>query len=698
MNLNSIRDFKAIYARLTRSRSPIVPLLHWAIWLPFIALVSWIIKYAVDFPFFDEWQALGLYLAKWTYGQLTFPELLNQHNESRKFFPRLILLPLARWTGWDTRYEIALSVILIGLSLLGMLRLLRQSFSRTSMVGAIAGIAIFSAVCTPLQYDNLLWGLQMIMFVPPACLIASLGVVNTGWATWQKLLAMLALTIVATLSFANGLVLWIAMGVPLLWLVLRSPRYRSWWILPSWLASFAVTIALYFHRYNKPADSPSLSAGLTMPGNVVKYLLGFLGGPLGSLDLERSQEVGGLLVILFFLGLLGTALYGWQVMRSGSPSAVVASGDFTPDQPDSLQPDRSQDQTPFQGQNNGQNWDWFRPFLPWVTFGFYSFTSGSIAAIGRVGFGLEQSMAARYVTVSTYFSVGLIGLIATLVYSSLQHPQLLPRDGGSLSRVFPPTPGINQRRSPGVRSPWKRKSAWVGIILLGLWLSLQIPSYRAGIGGLKAFNRQLRLGKSCAVLMDVIQDDRCLEGNVFPVLKEARNYVELFGRLNYLHPKALKPQTLDSFGTENLKGKPFGYWDKWDFHPSAKDLPHLPQTHPIRSADAYWVAQGWAALPNVGRTADVVILAKRDAKTGQHQPIALAWLGFERSDLVKVLGKDYLFGGWQTILTPDQLPAEPTELSAWAFDGMTARAYKLPNTYPWPGKATTGMQPTPPQP
>ncbi len=692
MNQTPIRDFKTMGALLKRSHPKIMRLLGWAIWLPFLMLVFWTSKYAVDFPFFDEWQALGLYLAKWTYGHLTFPELLNQHNESRKFFPRLILLPLARLTGWDTRYEIAISIALIGLSLLGMVRLLRRSFPSGSILGTIAGVAIFSAVCTPLQYDNLLWGLQMIMFVPPACLIGCLGIVNTGWADWQKLLGMLALAIVATLSFSNGLVLWIAMLLPLLWLVLRSPNYRNWWILPSWLVSFAITIALYFHRYNKPDDSPSLLVGLSMPANVVHYLLGFLGGPLGSLQLARSQEVGGFLVSLFLLGLGFTAWYGWRMMRSPSPFQPTALSN--PDHPNS-DPQTLDSQT-LDSQNH-QNWDWFQPFLPWITFGLYSFTSGTIAAVGRVGFGLEQSMAGRYVTVSTYFGVGLIGLVAVLVHSSLQRPWLFAGNAN-----LPRSSFMNSSIASQPRSPWARKSYWVGLVLLGLWLSLQIPSYRAGIGGLKAFNRQLRLGKSCAVLMDVVQDDRCLEMNVFPVLKEARHYVELFGKLNYLHPKALKPQPLESFGIETRQDQAFGYWDKWDLRQSAQDLPHLPQTHPIRSADAYWVAQGWAALPNVGRTADVVILAQRDAKTGQHQPIALAWTGFERSDLAKAMGKDYLFGGWQTILTADQLPAEPTELSAWAFDTVTARAYKLPNTYPWPGREPstprTGTQPTPPQP
>jgi len=678
MSLNRIHAFKATYTRLARLYPQIQPFLSWVIWLPFIALVSWTIKYAVDFPFFDEWQALGLYLAKWTYGHLTFPELLNQHNESRKFFPRLILLPLARLTGWDTRYEIAISVVLIGLSLLGMARLLQRSFPKQFIIGTITGLAIFLAVCTPLQYDNLLWGLQMIMFVPPACLIGCLVIANAGWADWQKLLGILALTIVATLSFSNGLVLWIVMSLPLLWLVLRSPHYRSWWMLPTWLVSFAITIVLYFHRYNKPDDSPSLLAGLSMPGNVLKYLLGFLGGPLGSLNLERSQDVGGLLVGLFFLGLICTALYGRQMMRSVKNSQIEEIHD---------QNNRSQDNS------SPQYWDWFQPFLPWITFGFYSFTSGSIAAVGRVGLGIEQSMAARYVTVSTYFGVGLTGLISTLIYCSLHKNSLFSGDE-KLSTDFCPSTSKTSRS----RSPWMRKSYWVGIILLGLWLSLQIPSYSAGVGGLKAFNRQLRLGKSCAVLMNVIQDDRCLEMNVFPVLKEARHYVELFSGLNYLHPKTLESQPLESFGTADLEGKPFGYWDQWEFHQSSKDLPHLPQTHPIRSANAYWFAQGWAALPNVGRTADVVILAKRDEATGQHRPIALAWLGFERSDLAKSMGKDYLFSGWQTILTANQLPAEPTELSAWAFDTVTARAYKLPNTYPWPGKSTTGTPPAPPQP
>jgi hypothetical protein len=45
-------------------------------------------------------------------GELAFPDLWAQHNEHRLLFPKIIMLVLARSTGWDIRYELALNLLL----------------------------------------------------------------------------------------------------------------------------------------------------------------------------------------------------------------------------------------------------------------------------------------------------------------------------------------------------------------------------------------------------------------------------------------------------------------------------------------------------------------------------------------------------------------------------------------------------------
>jgi hypothetical protein len=46
--------------------------------------------------------------------------------------------------------------------------------------------------------------------------------------------------------------------------------------------------------------------------------------------------------------------------------------------------------------------------LPWLLIGSYTLISGVITTVGRVGFGIEQSLSSRYITFSVYLIVALI--------------------------------------------------------------------------------------------------------------------------------------------------------------------------------------------------------------------------------------------------------------------------------------------------
>ena len=53
-------------------------------------VLGWLVwKYSVNVPFMDEWDTPGRAFILSSQGQLTFEHLISQHNESRKFFPRL---------------------------------------------------------------------------------------------------------------------------------------------------------------------------------------------------------------------------------------------------------------------------------------------------------------------------------------------------------------------------------------------------------------------------------------------------------------------------------------------------------------------------------------------------------------------------------------------------------------------------------
>src|SRR6267142_5943506 len=63
--------------------------------VPLLILIWVVARYAIDVPYLDQWDFAPL-IDKMYQGQLTFHDLWMQFNEHRIFFPKLIMLGLAR--------------------------------------------------------------------------------------------------------------------------------------------------------------------------------------------------------------------------------------------------------------------------------------------------------------------------------------------------------------------------------------------------------------------------------------------------------------------------------------------------------------------------------------------------------------------------------------------------------------------------
>jgi hypothetical protein len=624
--------------------------------LPVGVLLCWLAKYVVNVPFFDSWM-MGVYFYGWKHDILTLESLFEQHNESRKFFPRLILLGLAELTHWNTIYEVGLTVFFLLLILLGLNRLLKFSIPHHPKLVAVATAVIATFLCSPLQYENLLWGLQYIMFVTPACLVGMLLLMRGDRPRWQIFLIMVSLAWFATFTFANGMTFWLISLIPIGFKIWQQPNRKAWAFLLAWLTCFSGTLIFYFHGYVKPPDSPSLLSGLEDPLKLVQYFLSFLGAPLSFSDQQLAQILGGFALIAFVGGVAVYAWSAWQRFqksgdRSNFHSTLIA-------------------------------------MIPWLSLGSYSLLSGTITSLGRVGFGIEQAFSPRYITVSNYLWVAITGLIVTSLGQSnlytLNLYTLKPAQGivtEADSIITSETSSRADFNSLKVNQFW-RWFSWGAAFLLGLWLILESNSYRTGLGGMQILNRQLRLGKACVTLSPVVYDSFGLQ-QVHPNLQLLRQYLRPLNDLGVINPPLIETPNLAAFGSRDLAGVAEGQWDSWTWESKVvlKDR-QRPLSHPELP---HWVAKGWAILRRSGRSADVVILAARDPKTQVDRPIALAWVTESRPDVARKFGADFRVSGWQAAFTPQELPAEPTELSAWAFDTNQARAYRLPNRFWWPGR------------
>jgi hypothetical protein len=320
---------------------------------PLVGLIVLLAKYAVNVPFWDQWELVPL-ISNMQHGALTFAQLFAQHNEHRIFFPRIIMLTLAALTHWNTLFEVAINVVLaIGTFCLMAHIAWRSLTSTTARVVAVVGISVM--LFSPSQYENWLWGWQIQWF------LNVLGLTAAVWAlgVWRAKMpvrftvAAIAAT-VATFSLASGFLVWFVC-IPLL---LRK-QVRPWlWV---WLALGVAATAAYYIGYQQPADSSGLYFVSHIP-QFVAYLLTYLSLPI-AFQMKTALLIGGVYVI----AALTLVVIAWR--------------------------------------RYGQKW--LLPLLPWLCIALYGMFGALTTAISRVGFGVDQAYSSRYDTISCLIAIAL---------------------------------------------------------------------------------------------------------------------------------------------------------------------------------------------------------------------------------------------------------------------------------------------------
>ncbi|HEX8186755.1 MAG TPA: hypothetical protein VF586_00260 [Pyrinomonadaceae bacterium] len=327
-----------------------------------------ILRYGVDVPYLDQWN-IAPFFEKFARGTLTFADLYAQQNEYRQFFPQLLFVALGRLTDWDIRYEMFASLLLACFVAYGVWRLGARTFDDAPRRGLLflpAALLNFSAI----QYDNWLFGVQVVYFVPIACVVAGLLLayserVGAGTAV----VACVCLSVVSTFSSANGLVAWLVLP-PALLAARPGARASARRWLPLWCAGLALCAAAYFSGYERPGWHPETSEALRHPLDALAYFVAYLGG---ALAVGRRP-----LLVALAAGAGALTLYAFAcayLFRFGGERGLA------------------------------------RRSMPWLMLGAYSLVTGGLVTVGRVGFGVFHATTTRYVAFSLYLLVALVYLL-----------------------------------------------------------------------------------------------------------------------------------------------------------------------------------------------------------------------------------------------------------------------------------------------
>jgi hypothetical protein len=343
--------------------------------VPLVYLVGLIARYSVEVPYMDEWEFVPL-LERTYQGSLTFHELWEQHNEHRIIFPRLILLAMARLTGWNHNWGLALNVALacaLFAVLTGQIRKTRKDLNCESLYWAVPACSLI--VFSISQFENWLWGWQMQMLLNVLAASASLILLASRPFSWLKFASASLLGIVATYSFANGLLVW-PIGLVVIFLATagRSEKKSSVGI---WLLLGLLMFWSYMWHYQKPVGHPSLLSVLQWPVEYACYALVYLGGTCAEYNEMPTIEDSVIALACGGVSLAALCWSGWLLKRR-----MLA--------------------------------DW-NGLLPYLGMSLYSIGSALMTGIGRVGFGSMQALHSRYCTMTLPFWVSLVVFMLLLM-------------------------------------------------------------------------------------------------------------------------------------------------------------------------------------------------------------------------------------------------------------------------------------------
>lgn len=349
--------------------------------LPILApllLLALIAKYGVNVPFWDEWGIPGSFLALETH---TFADFFAQSNESRLVVPKFLFLVASKFIGWQPKHYMYFGWLIVVFTFVLNYCLCYHRISRRSghdwislLCLSLSSILLFS----PAAYENWLWGLQWVIFVPLLCALFSVWIQHRSRSFAYRFTATVLLNTVAMFSFSNGMLLWVISypfwneGLRLFFgrglLKRQLLRFALW--TSAYLLTAGIFLRFYFADYQSISAHPPLTFVFEQPLTVLKYFAVWCAGPFQANTLFRI--VLGTLFILSVLFLL------------------VRLTLFAP------------------RKGHGHNAFQLRMLYPSIIIIVYAFGSGLMTSLGRAAFGLEQAVSPRYLFHSGVLSVGLI--------------------------------------------------------------------------------------------------------------------------------------------------------------------------------------------------------------------------------------------------------------------------------------------------
>ncbi len=338
---------------------------------PAVAVLVFVHRFGVDVPYHDEWDEMRHVIALYE-GSLGLNDLVANHNEHLLFFPRLLMLALARATNYNLRVFMFASVILLlattGLLLFVHLRAQRAR-NRSALFALLTFLPVACLMLTFRQVDNLLFGIQITLFSSLFFFVLATVLLTSSHGLGLHFFAAIAAAIISSFSFTCGLVAF-PVGLIQLFLQRRTVREKTVWLL----VGVAVWV-IYAISLMGVASISEYAFALRHPVSALLQLTAFTGNPIATEIYPALAS--GIVILLLYLAVAGLRIVGASSQFDADTSVMLSLVLFT-------------------------------------------LLCGVMIVFGRAQFGAHAGLAPRYVSLAAPGVSGLYMLLLALDASSLR--------------------------------------------------------------------------------------------------------------------------------------------------------------------------------------------------------------------------------------------------------------------------------------
>lgn len=286
-----------------------------------VAIYFWFVhQFGVNAIWYDQWANVALlthsnFFSQSNAGHLNLSMLWAQHNENRMLFPNLMVLALGSLTHLNVLTEQYLSALLLVVAVSLIILASRRDLAP---VHWIIYLPVAFLMLTLGQFGDTLFGFQLAWYVILVALAAVVFLLDSPRANWVVLVAAIGIAVIGSYSSLQGLFIWPAGLIVLLW------RHRPRALVITWLLSAVVTIALYFYHFDFSATASGQGHyPLANPFSVLEFFFSTIGDvmgkPLPSGPRASDPVIVFLGVTIFVLAVTSLIVYARRSRLAKSP-------------------------------------------------------------------------------------------------------------------------------------------------------------------------------------------------------------------------------------------------------------------------------------------------------------------------------------------------------------------------------------------